>query len=74
MARESLRRRVRADGGYYSREMRRWVLPGASSNLTPWAVDTVWCSSLEEAAERCDEHARACAAVYEFARGEEASR
>lgn len=70
----TLRRRVRDAGGYYSSQARAWVLPGARNNLAPWSVDTVWCASLEHAAEVCDAHARRCAAVHAFARGEEASR
>lgn len=73
-SRSTLRRRVRDAGGYYSSQARAWVLPGALHNLTPWSVETVWCFSLEHAAELCDEHARQCAAVRAFGRGEEASR
>lgn len=72
--RSTPRRRVREAVGYYSRESRAWVLPGAMSNLVPWQVDTVWCASLEEAAELCDAHAAKCAALRAFERSESTAR
>lgn len=70
MNRETMRRRVHAAGGYYSRE--QWVLPGASHNCAPYSVDTVWCATLEEAYEQCEEHARAVAAVHSYGEAEAA--
>lgn len=62
-----MRRAVVAVGGYYSRQRGKWVLPGAQHNLTPWAVEPQFFSSLEDAAEAVDEHASARRAVYDFA-------
>jgi len=59
----TMRRAVRAAGGYYSRG--QWVLPGTMHNCGG-SVDTQWLDSLEEAYEACEEHASACADVQAF--------
>lgn len=67
-----MRRRVTEAGGYYSRQSGRWVLPGAQHNCAPFAVDTQWCDSLEQAYDACDEHAKRVAEVVRFGKREAA--
>lgn len=69
-SRATMRRHVAKAGGYYSAQTRQWVLPGARHNCAPFAVDTAWFSSLEDAFAAADEHATRAAQVLRFGEAE----
>lgn len=70
MTRAMMRRQVIAAGGYYSRQSGQWVIPGARHNCTPWATDTQWYPTLEDAYAAAEDAARANAEVYRYGAAE----
>lgn len=71
-SKSTMRRHVHECGGYYSRASGRWCIPGAQSNCTPWASDTMWYASLEDAYEDASRAAEANRQVHAFGDAEHA--
>lgn len=61
-----MRRYVKAAGGYYSRQSRNWVIPGARHNCTPWDTPAHWHPTLADAYRAADAAAEANRRVKDF--------